>query len=107
MAEGGDGLEKKTLQSTEGEVGADQWADKLWDINKELGKATEHAPVDLMRVQAEVAKAEQIAKEILAGGPAPLERAAATEALLSLNYATENGIDAPELKKLVQSNPAE
>lgn len=107
MIEGGDESEGVMRQGVRQGPQPEQLADALWDINKTLGAATERAPFDLAKVRAEIAKAEEIAKEISDRNAGPLEKAAVSEALITLHYADGNGIDAPELRKLVQSNPVQ
>lgn len=105
MTEGRDGSEGVMKQNVRQGAEAEQLADALWDINKALGAATDRAPVDLAKVRAEIAKAEEIAKEISTRNAGLLEKVTASEALLTLHYADDNGIEAPELRKLVLANP--
>ena len=77
----------------------DIWVDQLWDINRELGKATDAG--DSSAIAALVQSAEVVAAGVLTGS-SDIHKDVIMQAQMTFGYASRNRIDAPELAKLAR-----
>ena len=100
MTGGGEASERGMRESTRPETGAEQWADKFWDINKDLGKATSGG-VPLKPFEKRVAEAERLAEEVLAAVGTNADEGIKSEAAVSYDYARSRNLPAPKLRELL------
>ena len=78
----------------------ESWVGQLWDINRELGKATDAG--DASALATFVQNAEVTAAAILTMGGPDIHKDVIIQAQMAFGYASRNHIDATELAKLAR-----